>query len=208
MLIASALAWALVGCSRARVVDAALWFEPVTYDDSEAMADRLGGPITDQEMEVIRSIASTEVVEAFAGLRIAFSDRRDATYRMRVVQDLRHPTSPRYPGPSGQSRAIPGLGGEGAVSFRTLTNNAIAYAPKDADRPTIIAAIGRGIGRAAVHEFAHMLLGSAPIHDTADAESYEYDSADRREQYYGALHWDIAWPMLQDRIEPTAERQE
>lgn len=47
--------------------------------------------------------------------------------------------------------------------------------------------IRRGIGRAAAHEFAHQFLGSAPIHDSRDIRSYEYRSADRREQYYGDM---------------------
>jgi hypothetical protein len=182
------------------VVDAGFWFEPVTYDLSEAMIDRLGGAITDVEMRAIASIASSEVSSAFSGLRIRVSDRRDATYQVRVVQDLQNLMFPRGLRPAGQSRAIPGVGGRGTVNFRMLTRSAIAYAPTHAGRPEIIAAIGRGIGRAAVHEFAHQLLGGiAPIHETTDVESYEYASADRREQYYGPMHWDIAWDMLRGR---------
>ena len=104
-------------------------------------------------------------------------------------------------GPSGESRAIAGLGGQGAVHFRLLANNAIAHSAADAGRDTMIAAIGRGIGRAAVHEFAHQFLGgTAPIHDSTDIRSYEYRSADRREQYYGEMHWDIARPLLERRV--------
>ena len=40
-------------------------------------------------------------------------------------------------------------------------------------RRTMIEGIGRGIGRAAIHEFAHLLLGGAPIHGTRDGASYE-----------------------------------
>ena len=191
---------AILGGACSRVVDAGFWFDPVTYGESEAMVDRLGGPVTAHEMIDIASVARSEITRAFAGLRITFSDRRDATYRVRVVQDLRNPTFPRYPGPAGESRAVRGFGGQGAVSFRTLTNNALRYAPPDADRASMIAAIGRGVGRAAVHEFAHQLLGTAPIDDTTDIQSYEYGSADRREQYYGDMHWDIALPLLHKRI--------
>jgi len=133
-------------------------------------------------------------------LRIAFSETGDAMYRVRVVQDLRNGIAPRYPGPAGESRSIPGVGGEGAISFRMLVSNAVAYAPAGADRRTMIAAIGKGIGRAAVHEFAHQLLGSVPIHDSTDIGSYEYESAARAEQYYGPAHWDVAWPMLRQRV--------
>ena len=63
----------------------------------------------------------------------------------------------------------------------------------------MIAGIGRGIGRAA-HEFAHQLLGSAPIHDSKDLRSYEYGSAARVERYYGEMRWDIARPLLEQRV--------
>jgi hypothetical protein len=108
--------------------------------------------------------------------------------------------APRAPAPSAESRAIAGIGGQGAVNFQLLANSAIAYSPDDAGRTTMIAAIGRGIGRAAAHEFAHQFLGAAPIHDSKDIQSYEYRSADRREQYYGDMHWDIARPWLQKRL--------
>ena len=188
LLLGGTLAVVLAVRSKHRVVDAGFWFEHVSYDASEAMAERLRGGLTAQEIETISSIASREVFEAFAGLRITFSDRRDATYRVRVVQYLRSPGFVRMFGPAGTSRSVAGFGGLGAVSFRTLANNAIAYAPDEADRSSIIAAIGRGIGRAAVHEFAHQLLGTAPLHDTTNVRSYEYGSADRREQYYDVLH--------------------
>src|SRR5688572_28421553 len=191
-----------------RVVNAGFWFEPVTYDASEAMVDRLGGAITDVEMRTIASSALSEIRSAFSGLRVSVSDRQDAMYQVHVVQDLRNPMFPRGLGPAGQSRAIPGVGGRGTVNFRMLTRSAIAYAPPDAGRPAMIAAIARGIGRAAVHEFAHQLLGgAAPIHETTDVESYEYGSADRREQYYGPMHWDIAWALLRARLGPVAARR-
>lgn len=170
LLLAGALVLALAAGSRQHVIDAAFWFDPVTYDASEPTADRLGGDVTEDEMKTIASVASSEITSAFAGL------------------------------PSGESRSIARIGGQGAVNFRILANGAVAYAPADANRATIIAAIGRGIGRAAVHKFAHQLLGTAPIHDTNDVQSYEDPSADRREQYYGEMHWDIAWPMLQKRM--------
>jgi hypothetical protein len=186
--------------SRQSTITGAFWFEPVTYDESEPLIERLGGPITDAEMQTIERIAREELARAYAGLRLAFSDRRDATYRVRVVQRLRNPMAPRGPASSGESRRIAGIGGQGAVNFQLLANNAIAYASADADRAAMIAAIGRGVGRAAVHEYAHLFLGAFPIHDSKDVQSYEYASADRREQYYGDMHWDIAGPVLQQKF--------
>jgi hypothetical protein len=79
------------------------------------------------------------------------------------------------------------------------TNNAIAYAPAGAARQTIIEAIGRGIGRTAVHEFAHQLVGSFSLHNTTDRSSYEYADL-RPEHFYGELHWGVALPRLQQQI--------
>ena len=198
LLCATAGGWLLACGTRDRVISAGFWFEPVSYDSSEAMAGPLGGPLTAAELRTIEVVAREQLVQAFAPLRIRFTADRDAMYRMRVVQELRNLRAPLAPGPAAESRSVPGLGGEGAVSFRMLVSNAVAYAG-DADRPAIIAAIGKGIGRAATHEFAHQLLGTAAVH-SRDAASYEYASSARREQYYGELHWDVAWPMLQRRV--------
>jgi hypothetical protein len=185
--------------SRDRVVEAALWFDEVTFDASEVEADRLGGGITGPEMARIKAVAMSELRAAFAGLRIAFTENPDATYAVRVVQTLRNPIFRRGIF-AGESRVIWPFGGQGAVNFRLLASQAIAYAPRGADRPAKIDAIGRGIGRAAAHEFAHQILGSKDIHHGRDRGSYEYWNADRAEQYYGPMHWDVAEPLLRRRL--------
>jgi len=196
----SVIAWVLVvaggwACGE-RIIDAAFWFEPVTFESS-----KLDGPLTPEDMHTITSVAMSEVTSAFAGLRIAFSERRSATYRVRVVQELYDLRFRRQRGgPAGQSHAVSGFGGSGAVNFELLAGSAIGYAPPTASRAEIIAAIGKGVGRAAVHEFAHQLLPTAAIDGSTNVRSYEYGSAARGEQYYGELQWDLAWPMLQKRI--------
>lgn len=131
-------------------------------------------------MVTIASTAMAELTAAFKGLRIRFSDHRGGLYNVRVVQEL-------TAGGAGQSRGITGFGGSGAVSFTFLANGVFAYAPPDATRADVIAAIGRGIGRTAVHEFVHQMLPTTPIHDSRNARSYEYASAARAAQYYGAM---------------------
>lgn len=200
LVLAGAGVWVLAQQARTRVVRIGFWFEDVTFDAAAVEADRLGGGITAGEMAVIEAVAIDEVRAAFSGFRIAVSGDRDATYKVRVVQDLRHPLFPRGFSPAGESRGIWPLGGSGAVNFRVLASNAIAHAPPAADRAAKIEGIGRGIGRAAVHEFAHQMMGSRDIHHGRDVQSYEYWNADRREQYYGPMRWDVAAPVLARRI--------
>jgi hypothetical protein len=184
----------LAGCGD-ETIHAGFWFEPVQFQ-----SDRIGGPVTPADLEVIERVARAELAKAFNRLRITFSERRDARYRVRVVQELQDPRFSRPLGGAGQSRAINGFGGSGTVSFEFLASGAARFAPPDADRQTVIEGIGRGIGRTAVHEFTHQLLPRAPIHDSTNVGSYEYASAARREQFYGGMKWEFAWPLLEKRV--------
>ena len=179
--------------SRQRAVDAGFWFDQVVYD-----SPRLGGALTGHDLDTIRSVAATEVRQAFSGLRLNLSERRDAMFRVRVAQQVRDPRFRRAVGVSGESRAVAGFGGQGTVSFYYHASNAEAYAAPADDRDAIILAIGRGIGRAAVHELAHQLLPKTPLH-SPNVLSYEYRTAARAQQYYGRMEWDLAWPLLQRR---------
>ena len=96
--------------------------------------------------------------------------------------------------------ALGALGGRGAVGFDLVAFKAINYAPADAPRHRIIEGIGRGIGRVAVHEFVHQILGVAAAHNNSDVNSYEYGSPDRASQYYGDLHWTTALPLLNKKF--------
>ena len=177
-----------------KAIDLGIWFDEVAFDSA-----RLGSPLTTAEIATIESVARAELREAFNGLPISISNRRDARYTLRVAQQVRDLRFKREVGVAGQSRGIAGFGGSGSVSFDFLANGAMAWAPDDADRPELVAAIGRGIGRTAVHEFTHQMLPRAPIHDSRDDQSYEYASAARRAQYYGAMHWDFARPLLRQK---------
>ena len=101
---------------------------------------------------------------------------------------------------AGQSRGLAGLGGGGLVNFKLLANGAVVYAPDDLDRSGIVEAIGRGVGRSAAHEFAHQLLPHAPLHQSRDRASYEFYAANRPEQYFGEMRWDVAGPLLRARL--------
>lgn len=181
--------------TRHSAVEAGFWFEEVAFESA-----RLGEPLTAAEIATIESVARAELREAFRGLQVSFSERRDARYTLRVVQEVRDLRFRRPVGVAGQSRGIAGFGGSGSVSFDFLANGAMAWAPDDAVRGELVEAIGRGIGRTAVHEFTHQILPTAPIHASRDEGSYEYQSAARRAQYFGPMRWDLAWPLLQQRL--------
>jgi hypothetical protein len=185
-----------VACGSSRsAIEAGFWFEEVTFDST-----RLGGPLTAAEIATIELVARAELREAFRGLAISISERRDARYTLAVVQEVRDLRFRRPVGVAGQSRGITGFGGSGSVSFDFLANGAMAWAPDDAPRAALVTAIGRGIGRTAVHEFTHQILPTAPIHASRDEESYEFQSAARRAQYFGPMRWDLAWPLLQRKL--------
>jgi hypothetical protein len=183
--------------SKRHVISAGFWFQDVTFD-SVTFNRRFGGPIDEHEKRAIETLATSELRLAYSGLRVVFSDNRDVHYGVKVVQDFAPRAGP--PGPAAQTRTLGPLGGVGAVSFHTTTGLAISYAPPDAKRATVVDAIGRGLGRAAAHEFAHLLLPDVNLHASRDAQSYEYASADRAAQYYGSIHWDTAWPVLLKRL--------
>jgi hypothetical protein len=184
--------------SRGHVAAGAFWFDQVTFELPHLQAAGLGGPIDDREKAVIEDTARRELTAAFAGFRFDIVPGRDARYAVQVVQQF--PASRQMPfGAAGQSLAL-AVGGYAQVSFLMLGSLAISYAPPGATRAQIIDGIGRGIGRAAAHEFAHQLLPRARIHATTDDRSYEFELAARPAQYYGAMHWGLARPLLAKRL--------
>lgn len=182
------------------VWQAGFWFEDVTFDVPHLGAAGYGGPLTEEEKQTIERVAFAELRAAFAGLRIVFSDSREAHYQVVVVQQ--YPEG-RGTGAAGQSRAARPVGGSGSVNFLMLASQAISHAPPGADRAAIVTGIGTGIGRAAAHEFAHQLIASVPIHDSKDDRSYEFAFSSRPGQYYGEMHWDLAWKPLVAKLGPV-----
>jgi hypothetical protein len=195
-VIAASIAGSIEYRSRTNTVTAGFWFEDdVTFDVHDPR--RLGGALSEEERSRIRRVARGEVERAFAEFRIRITDTRDAFYRVRVRQLL---TIHRRLAAAGQSNVFGPLGGDGAVSFITLAAQAMAHAPAGTTRDEIVDAIGRGIGRAAVHEFVHQILPKEPVHSTQDRASYEFWSSDRAAQYYGEMHWSVAHAALVERL--------
>ena len=188
--------------SQRQPLSAGFWFEPLPADVLDGLSARLGAALTAQDLESIDSVARRELEVAFGRSRLRVSAARGSMYTVAVVGNM---NAAPYLKPgnalpiAGGSRSLPGLRGNGAVSFATVASNAIAYAPAGSVRQELIQAIGRGIGRTAVHEFAHQILGSFLMDDTTDRLSYEFADL-RTEHFFGVLHWGIAAKRLHERI--------
>ena len=194
-MIAAVVILSAAGCGGSQPVEAGFWFESVAFSSKV-----IDGDVTAADLATIEAVARAELTRAFESLPIVISARRDATFRIRVVQEVRDRRMRGNWGVAGESFSVPGLGGHSSVSFLFLASGGVAKAPAGASRREIMEAIGRGIGRTAAHELAHLLLPHAPIHDSRDVRSYEYDSAARHEQYFGEMHWDLARPLLVARL--------
>jgi hypothetical protein len=186
----------LTGCG-SRTATAGFWYDDTPFALPAHAAEQLGGLLTDGELESIKAISRAEVERAFTEFNIHIVADHAAFWRVGVERSLRR----RGPLPNaGESMALGFMGGVGGVSFDAVTLKAVQYAPPRASRQQIIEGIGRGIGRVAVHEFAHQILNAADLHNSADESSYEYPSPDRAAQYYGELHWSTARPLLAQRL--------
>lgn len=202
IVAAAAIVGGLELKSRDHVVAAGFWFdEDMTFEVHDPT--RLGGPLTVEEQRRIVTIARAEVEHAFSEFRIRLVASSDAFYRVGVRQMIlpSHRNSyVRGTGAAGQSHVFGPLGGAGTVNFYMLAAQAMAFAAGGATRMDIVDAIGRGVGRAAVHEFAHQILPRGPMHTSEDNASYEYWTSNRKAQYYGEMHWSVAYPTLRERL--------
>lgn len=194
-LLVPILAAVFAGGCQPQPLELGFWFENVSF-----ASPVLGGRITDADLQNIERIARAELHTAFDGLTLTLSDSRHTPYRVRVVQEVFAPTLNRKSAVAGETRGLPGLGGLGAVNFSYFAAGAIVFAPAGATREEIVAGIGRGLGRGAVHEFAHQLVRRVELHASRDRGSYEYYAASRVEQFYGPMHWDTAGPALKERF--------
>lgn len=185
--------------SRHHAVEVHFWFDGVTCELAR-WETQLGGPLTPRECDRIRALSLLALRDAYDGLPVLFAEGPGRTYRIRVLQDFPPRRGPANP--VGLARPMGLLGGEAAVSFRGSAALAFHHAPPDARRDEIVEGIARGIGRTAAHELAHLMLSGERVPGTTDPLSYEYESPDRAEQYYGVLHWDTAWPLLVRKLGP------
>lgn len=185
------------------VARAGFWFDGVGFD-LPALDDH-GGALDARERTAVVAQARAAVASAFDAWRLDVVETRRAHYRVRVVQtfgERRGPTAMA----AAESRSFGPFGGEGAVSFEVVATLAVNQAPPGTPRDEIVAAIGRGIGRVAAHELAHQIVPQHPLHGSQDASSFDFSASNRREQFYGPLHWDLARRPLERALGVKAPR--
>jgi hypothetical protein len=187
-----------VGAARS-TIDVGFWYEEFPFTFSDGVTAALGGPMTASEIDAIKRISREELTRAFSGLRVTFSDNRQAFWTVRVRLALERRKGQRLPN-AGETFAMGPLGGRSVVDFTEVLMAAVAHAPAGTTREQLVAGIGRGVGRVAVHELAHGVLGAGAMDNQTDEYSYEYFTHNRASQYFGELHWSRAWPMLVDRV--------
>jgi hypothetical protein len=178
---------------------AGFWYEDDAFALPDDVTTRLGGALTPIEIEIIKRVSRLEIERAFSGLRLVVNGDRTGLWRVQVLPALTVGRRRVFP-VAGASVGLGMLGGRASLGFNTLAANAVHYAPRDATRQHIIDGIGRGVGRAAVHEFAHLITNGLALDNRTDENSYEYFSADRGSQYYGKLHWAAAGSIVRERI--------
>jgi hypothetical protein len=202
LLVSSVLAVSVVVFVEWQAADvlrtAGFWFDAGTFG-TPMLGGEWGGPLTEDDLTHIEAVAWDELSTAFDGLDLVLSESRDGFFQVAVVPAPPNGDRVRMR-LAGQSRPLGPLGGRGVVYFQTLAGLAVTYAPAGAERHQVIEGIGRGVARSAAHEFAHQLLPNADLHGTDDEYSYEFGSAQRSSQYYGALQWAFAGPMMADRL--------
>lgn len=149
-----------------------LWFDPAAFDRTpEDVTAALGGPLTPDDVQAIHRQARAELHRAFAGLHLRFVEEGRAFWRIVVVPSVvrRGVNGRAIQNAAGASYPFGPLGGGAYLSF---TLKATLYAPPGASREQMVAAIGRGIGRSAVHELTHLALGPRAAHSD-QVDSYE-----------------------------------
>ena len=106
------------------------------YDDSVIalpahVAEKLGGLLTEAELESIKQLSRTEVERAFTGLNIRIVDDASAFWRVVVVRSL--PAKGPLPN-AGESMPLGFMGGSGAVSFDPRGHHGDAVTRRQARR--------------------------------------------------------------------------
>jgi hypothetical protein len=180
-------------------IDVGFWYEEFPFTFSAPTTAALGGPLTPAEIEAIKRTSRDALTHAVSGLKVAVTNSRQSPWTVAVHLSLEPRKGQKLPN-AGETFAMGPLGSRSVVHFTEILMAAVAHAPEGTTREQLIAGIGRGVGRVAVHELAHGILGAGAMDNQTDDHSYEYFTHNRPSQYFGELHWARAWPVLVERI--------
>jgi hypothetical protein len=180
-------------------VDVGFWYEEFPFTFSAPVTAALGGSLTASEIDSIKRISRDELTRAFSGLKVTFTDSRHERLTVVVQLSIQRRKGQRLPN-AGETFAMGPLGARSVIDFTEVLMAAMAHAPAGTTRQQLVAGIGRGVGRVAVHELAHGILGAGAMDNQTDDHSYEYFTHNRPSQFYGELHWTRAWPVLVERV--------
>ena len=98
VLLLAILAWR----ASHNIVEVGFWFDLAPQGLPPYVVDVIAGQPTPDELAAIERLARGEMARAFDGLRLSFSDRRDAFWKIEVLNDLVVNTESPYAGrPSG-----------------------------------------------------------------------------------------------------------
>jgi len=120
-------------------VELGFWIEPVSF-----RSPRIGDPLTGVEFRTIDRVAREEIANAFKGYDVTVTSNKDARFKVAVLPALKDQRLVRSGANAGESRAVAGFGGSGAVNFEYIANGAMVFSPEHAARSTVIEALGRG----------------------------------------------------------------
>lgn len=150
-------------------VDVGFWYEEFPFTFSASVTEALGGPLTLSEIDSIRHISRDEFTRAFAGVKVAFTDSRQARLTVVVQLSIQRRKGQRLPN-AGETFAMGPFGARSVIDFAEVLMAAMAHAPAAAGttRQQLVAGIGRGVGRVAVHELAHGILGAGAMDNQTD----------------------------------------
>ena len=168
-------------------VDVGFQYEEFPFTFSAAVTAALGGPLTSSEIAVIKQISRRELTQAFSGLKVTFTDSRQTPLTIVVQRSIPRRKGQRLPN-AGETFAMGPFGARSVIDFTEVLMAAMAHAPAGTTREQLVTGIGRGVGRVAVHELAHGILGAGAMDNRTDDHSYEYFTHNRPSQFYGELY--------------------
>ena len=97
-------------------VDVGFRYEEFPFTFSASVTEALGGPLTLSEIDSIRHISRDELTRAFSGLKVAFTDSRQARLTVVVQLSIQRRKGQRLPN-AGETFAMGPFGARSVIDF-------------------------------------------------------------------------------------------